>query len=131
VNRRSDEDSLRYLTGLVLDQFHEYMQQSENADLYALTFLGANMEALHILSEMTLMANNREKMLAIVNDCDEQIKSLSTLIGLLSVNESAKLYLEKMTPVLQFFKETDTITEENLPVVAGLIETARSSMIQM
>jgi hypothetical protein len=128
---KSNADSLNYLVNKIYDNFHQHMQEDENADIYALSFIGANIEALYVLSQMTLMAENSEKLLAIMNNQDGLVESVASLMEVMAVKENVKPYYEKIQPVIQYFREKETLTKTDLDKITPLIESARNSMIQL
>jgi hypothetical protein len=128
---KSDADSLKYLVSKIFENYHQNMQEGENADVYALSFIGADIEALYVLSQMTIMAENNEKLLDILNNQHELVESVASLMEVMSDMENVKPYHEKIQPVVKFFAEKDIITTADVKEIAPLIEDARNSMIQL
>jgi len=128
---KSNTDSLNYLVNKIYDNFHQHMQEDANADIYAISFIGANIEAIYILSQMTLLAENSEKLLAIMNNQDGLVESVASLMALMAENENVKPYNEKIQPVIQYFRRNETLTETGLDEINPLIQEARNSMIQL
>ncbi len=127
---KSNADSVNFLVNQIFNNFHQYMQDGAHADIYALSFIGANIEALYVLSQMTLLAKNNEKLLTIMNNQNQRVKSLASLLEIMSGDEHVKPYYEKIQPLIQFFGEKDIIKNADLNKIALLIENARNSMIQ-
>jgi len=126
----SNTDSINFLTTQLANDFHQYMQNGAHADIYALASIGANMEALYILSQITLLAKNNYKLLVLMNNQNQRIKLLSSLLEIMSGSENVKPYYDRIQPLLQFFVEKDTIRNEDLNKIAPLIEKARNGLIQ-
>lgn len=128
---KSNADSLNYLVTKIFENFHQHMQEDKNADVYAFSFIGANMEALYILSQMTLLAENKEELLGIMNNQHELVEGVASLLEAMSDREKVKPYYDKIQPVITFFEEKETLTTDDLSEVTPLIEEARNSMIRL
>ena len=111
---KSNADSLRYLVSKIVDNFNERLQNKENAEVYSLVFIGAHIQALYIVSQMTLMAENSEKLLDIINKQHEHAKIVASLLEVMSDFEHVKPYYEKIQPMVKFFAEKDVITTADL-----------------
>jgi hypothetical protein len=128
---KSNADSLKYLVSKIVDNFNEILQNEENAEVYALTFIGANIESLYIVSQLTSMAENNEKLLSIMNSQHGHAKTVASLLEVMSNLEHVKPYYEKIQPMVKFFAEKDIITTADINTIVPLIEEARNSMIQL
>jgi hypothetical protein len=127
---RSNSDSINFFTTQLANDFHQYMQNGAHADIYAFASIGANIEALYILSQMTLLAKNNDKLLVLMNNQNQRIKLLSSLLEIMSGSENVKPYYNRIQPLLQFFIEKDTIKKDDLNKIAPLIEKVRNGLIQ-
>jgi hypothetical protein len=127
---KTNPDSLDYLTTQMSNEYHQYMMQGEHPDIYALGSIGANIEALHVLSQMTLLAKDKEKLLAVMNNQNERVQTLGTLLEIMSGDENVKPYYETIQPVIRFFEERETISADDLKTIVPLIETARGSILE-
>jgi len=128
---KSNADSLKYLVSKIVDNFNERLQNEENAEVYSLVFIGANIQALYVASQMTLMAENNEKLLGVMNKQHEHAKTVASLLEVMSGLEHVKPYYEKIQPMVKFFAEKDIITTADLNEIVPLIEEARNSMIRL
>ncbi len=128
---KSNADSLKYLVSKIVDNFNECMQNKENAEVYSLTIIGAHIQALYIVSQLALLAQNNEKSLNIINRQNEHAKTVASLLEVMSDLENVKPYHEKIQPMVKFFAEKDTLTTADLNEIVPLIEEARNSMIQL
>ncbi len=128
---KTNADSLKYLVSKVVNNFNERVQNEENAELYALVFMGANVEAIYIVSQLTLMAQDKEKLLNVLNKQHEHAKTVASLLEKMKDKKDVKPYYEKIQPMVKFFEENDVITMDDLKEITPLIEKARNSMIQL
>lgn len=128
---KSNADSLKYLVSKIVDNFNQRLQNEENAEVYSLVFIGAHIQALYIVSQITLMAKNNEKLLEVMNGQHEHAKTVASLLEVMSDLEHVKPYYEKIQPMVKFFAEKDVITTADLNTIVPLIEEARNSMIQL
>lgn len=127
---KSNPDSIDYLVTQELNDYHQFMQTSPKADIYALSIIGANVEALYVLTQMTLLAKDNTKLLAVMNNQNERVKSLASLMEIMSGDENVKPYFAKLEPVIKFFEEKTTISKDDLNTIAPLIEAARNNIVQ-
>jgi hypothetical protein len=124
-----NKDSLDYLVTQDLNHFHQQMSAGNQPDVYALSVIGSNVEALYILSQSTLLANNNSKMLAIMSNQTERVKLVFTLLELMSGDENIKPYYEQFKPVVAIFEENKKITENELSEIATLMESFRNNIL--
>jgi len=124
-----NKDSLDYLVTQDLNYFHQQMSAGDQPDVYALSVIGSNVEALYILSQSTLLANNNSKMLAIMSNQTERVKLVFTLLELMSGDENIKPYYEQFKPVVAIFEENQEITENELSEIATLMESFRNNIL--
>ncbi len=129
-NNKSNTDSINILTTRMWNDFHQYMQEGAHADVYALTSIGANIEALYVLSQLTLLAKENDKLLSVMNNQNQRVKSIASLLEIMSGDENVKSYYVSIQPVIKFFVENETIKNADLNKIAPLIEKARNDMIQ-
>jgi hypothetical protein len=124
-----NKDSLDYLVTQDLNHFHRQMSAGDQPDVYALSVIGSNVEALYILSQSTLLANNNAKMLAIMGQQNERVKLVFTLLELMSGDENVKPYYEQFKPVVAIFENNQKITEKELSEIATSMENFRRNII--
>lgn len=124
-----NKDSLDFLVTQDLNHFHQQMSEGNQPDVYALSVIGSNVEALYILSQSTLLANNNSKMLTIMNQQNERVNLVFTLLELMSGDEDIKPYYEQFKPVVDIFEENQKITENELSEIATLMEAFRDNIL--
>lgn len=126
----NNKDSLDYLVSQDINNFHQQMSKSNQPDVYALSVIGSNVEALYILSQSTLLARNNTKMLDIMSKQTERVKLVFTLLELMSGDEHIKPYYEQFKPVVTIFEENKKITEKELKQINSLMETIRKNILK-
>lgn len=124
-----NKDSLDYLVTQDLNHFHQQMSEGDQPDVYALSVIGSNVEALYVLSQTTLLASNNAKMLQIMSAQTERVKLVFTLLELMSGDESIVPYYEQFKPVVTIFEENRNITEKELAKIGPLMEAVRKSIL--
>lgn len=127
---KTNTDSLDFLVTQWANDFSQFMQASDHAGVYALSSIGANVEALHVLSQMTMLANDNTKLLVLMNNQNDRIKTLKSLLEIMSGDDNVKPYYAAIEPVINFFSERTTLNEADLNTVVPLIEKARGSFVQ-
>jgi hypothetical protein len=131
IKTNSDnKDSLDYLVTQEMNYFHQQMSTSDQPDVYALSVIGSNVEALYVLSQTTLLAQNNAKMLNIMNMQTERVNLVFTLLEIMSGDENIKPYYEQFKPVVAIFKENPKITEKELEQIGPLMEKVRKNILK-
>ncbi len=127
---QTNKDSVDMLTTQALNDYYQYMETSDHADIYALSVIGANVEALYVLSQMTLLAKDKAALLEVMKNQNDRVKSLGSLLELMSGDETVKPWFDDFKPVLQFFENRTTLSVDDLNVVAPMIAKVRNSMVR-
>jgi hypothetical protein len=125
-----NKDSLDYLVTEDINHYHQQLAAGEHPDVYALSVIGSNVEALYVLSQTTLLAKNNAKLLEIMNGQNERVNLIFSLLELMSGDENVKPYYEQFKPVVAFFGENMKITEKELAQIAPLMETIRGNILK-
>jgi hypothetical protein len=129
ANNKSNKDSLEILTGKVFSEYHKQMESGSHADIYALTTIGSNIEALYILTQMSLYASDNSKFLELLNSQKERAICVYKLLETMSGDETLKPYFESIKPIMKFFEENKVIGNAELKIIAPEIEKLRNSII--
>lgn len=125
-----NKDSLDYLVTEDLNHFHRQMSAGDQPGVYALSVIGSNVEALYVLSQTTLLANNNSQMLDIMSGQTERVNLVFTLLELMSEDESIEPYYEQFKPVVAIFEENPKITETELEEIGSLMEAFRENILK-
>ncbi len=125
-----NKDSLDYLVTQDLNHFHQQMSAGDQPDVYALSVIGSNVEALYVLSQTTLLAKNNAKMLEIMSKQKERVILVFTLLELMSGDEHIKPYYDQFKPVVGIFEQNPKITEKELAQIGPLMETVRKNILK-
>ena len=124
-----NKDSLDYLVTQDLNHFHQQMSEGDQPDVYALSVIGSNVEALYVLSQTTLLANDNAQLLKIMSAQTERVKLVFTLLEIMSGDENIKPYYEQFKPVVTIFEENQNITEKELAEIGPLMEAVRKNIL--
>ena len=125
-----NKDSLDYLVTQDLNYFHQQMSTGDQPDVYALSVIGSNVEALYVLSQTTLLAKNNTKMLDVMSRQTERVNLVFTLLEIMSGDDNIKPYYEQFRPVFKIFEENQKITEKELAQIGPLMETVRKNILK-
>jgi hypothetical protein len=125
-----NKDSLDFLVSQDMNYYHQQMSTSDQPDIYALSVIGSNVEALYILSEVTLLAKEKTKMLEVMSRQNERVNLLFTLLELMSGDPGIKPYFEQFKPVVDIFQKNQKITEKELAQIGPLMETVRKNILK-
>jgi hypothetical protein len=85
---------------------------------------------LYILSQSTLLAKNKTKMLDVMSKQTERVKLVFTLLELMSGDENIKPYYEQFKPVVTIFEKNQKITEKELAEIGPIMEKVRKNILK-
>jgi hypothetical protein len=125
-----NKDSLDMLVTEDLNHYHQQLAAGEHPDVYALSVIGSNVEALYVLSQTTLLAKNNVKLLQVMNMQSGRVQLIFSLLEMMSGDENVKPYYEQFKPVVAFFGENMKISEKELAQIAPLMETIRGNILK-
>jgi hypothetical protein len=125
-----NKDSVDALVNEMMNFAHQRFSTSDQPDTYALAFIGANTEALYILSQITMFAQNNKPMIEFLGKQDERAKSVFSLLEMMSGDENVKPYYEKMKSIVAYFEEHPEFTEKELAEISPMIESFRNEIFK-
>lgn len=126
----ANEDSIEIVLNQNWEALHASVKEGGRIDIDVLVFVGANIEAMYILSQLTLFARDNQAMINYLSQKGDLAKGLLRLLEILAADDMVKPYYEKMLPIVAFFEANPQITSKTLPEIADLIESIRNEMIQ-
>lgn len=121
-------DSLDFLLRSTFSDFHKVTQQ-KSSPREAMLFLGANIEGMYLLSQLTLYARENQAMTDYLMQRGRYAENLLRLLEIMSANESVRPYYEKMQPIVTYFQTHSALNQEELKEVADMIEGIRNQML--
>jgi len=130
ANNQSNKDSVEILTSKAFTEFHKQMASGRHSKVYGLTTMSANIEALYILTQISLYAKDNSKFLELMSSQKDRVRSVLKLLEALSGDETVKSYYESMKPIMKFFDENNKIGNAELKKIAPEIAKLRNSMIK-
>ncbi|MGD9556272.1 MAG: hypothetical protein AB7V25_04570 [Mangrovibacterium sp.] len=125
-----NQDSIDILVNEMMNRAHQNFSTSDQPGTYALSFIGANAEALYILTQVTLFAQNNKPMIEFIGKQDERANSIFTLLEMMSGDENVKPYYEKMKPIAAYFEQHPEFTEKELKEISPMIEAFRNEIFK-
>lgn len=129
-NNTENQDSIDALVNDMMNYAHQSFSSSDQPDTYALYFIGANVEALYVLTQLTMFAQNNKPMIEFIGRQDERAKSVFSLLEMMSGDENVKPYYEKMKVIAAYFEEHPEFTEKELNEISPLIESFRNEIFK-
>ncbi len=136
--RETDDKSARKaVIEDMLKQAHKEFADSDMADTYALVFVGANVEALYILSQLSLFARDNQAMIDFMVERADMAQTVYNLLRLmtdevyLELNPRIQGYYDGARDIANFFREVDTLTMTELEEVSLMIENLRNDMFDI
>jgi len=125
-----DQDSIDNLVNEMMNFAHRKFVTSDQPDTYALSFVGANIEALYILTQLTLFAQDNKTMIDFLGQQGERAKSVFSLLELMEGDENVKPYIEKMKAIDDYFGQHPKFGEKELKEISTMIETYRNEIFK-
>jgi hypothetical protein len=129
-NNAENKDSIDNLVNEMMNLAHQKFVTSDQPDTYALSFIGANIEALYILTQLSLFARDNEPMIDFLGEQGERAKSVFSLLDLMAADENVKPYAEKMEAIANYFEGHKKFSEKELTEVSAMIESFRNEIFQ-
>ncbi len=129
-NNTENQDSVDVLVNEMMNYAHQRFSTSDQPDTYALYFIGANVEALYILTQLTMFAQDNKPMIEFIGRQDERAKSIFSLLEMMSGDENVKPYYEKMKVIAAYFEEHPEFTEKELNEISPMIESFRNEIFK-
>jgi hypothetical protein len=123
-----NSDSLNYYLDKVWNNYDQEFAKIDMPETYALIIIGGNIEAMYLLSQLTLYAKDNRKMLDYFSQQVVTAKNMLKLLEILSVDESIKPYMIKMKPIADYFATHQNFTIKQLDELAPMIESIRNEM---
>ena len=125
-----NQDSINSLVNEMMNFASQKFNTSKQPDTYALAFIGANIEALYILTQQSMFAKDNKPMIEFIGEQDERAKSVLSLLELMSGDEKVKPYYEKMKKIATYFDEHPKFTEKELNEISPMIESYRNEIFK-
>jgi len=137
IKETDDQEAREALIEEMLDQAHKEFAGSDMADTYALVFVGANVEALYLLSYLTLFARDNQAMIDFMVERADMAQTVYNLLRLmtdevyLELNPRIQGYYDGAMEIANFFRDVDTFTMTELEEVSLMIESLRNDMFDI
>lgn len=124
-----NKDSINQLVIQAINFSHQQVANSDQPDVYALAFIAANVEAMYVLTQLTLLANDNTELLKLLVNQRERAKSVFALLEIMTADESVSPFYDQMVPIMKYFEETRRFGQTELEEVSPMIEKLRNSML--
>lgn len=125
-----NKDSVDVLVNEIMNLAHQKFMTSDQPDTYALSFIGANIEALYILTQLTMFAQDNKRMIQFIGEQGDRARSVFSLLELMSGDENVKPYYEKMKTIADYFEQHPKFTEKELNEISPMIESFRNEIFK-
>ena len=125
-----NKDSVNALVNELMNLAHQKFMGSDQPGTYALSFIGANIEALYILTQLSMFAQNNKPMIEFIGQQGERAKSIFSLLELMSGDPAVKPYYEKMKGIADYFEQNKKFTEKELNEIGPMIESFRNEIFK-
>ena len=127
---KDNSDSLNTIIPEMMNQVPQVISTGGHPAIYGLTFVGANIEGLYILTQVALMAKDNSKFLQLIAKQKERVSSNYMLLELMAADASVAPIFEKMKPIMAYFTKNQEFTSSQLSEVALLIEQLRKEIVK-
>ena len=137
IRETEDQDVRDALFSQAINTFHNEMAESDIADTYALIFIGANIEALYIYTQLSLFARDNQAMIDFFTDREDMLKTVHDIFELMANEGYMELhprmsgYHESMREIVAYYQAQDRITINELEVIGGMVENLRNEMLEV
>jgi hypothetical protein len=127
---KENTDSLNKIIPALMNELAQNYSTSEHSGVYAMAYVGANIEGLYFVTQVALMAKDNSSLLKLIDKQKERVKSTTQLLEIMSVDPLVNPYYEKMKPIMDYFSSSQEFTTKQLNEVAPLIENLRKEIIK-
>ena len=137
LRETDDQEAREAVIEEMLEQAHREFAGSDMADTYALVFVGANVEALFILSQLSMYARDNEAMIEFMVERADMAQTIYNLLRLmtdevyLELNPRIQGYYDGAKAIANYFGEVETFTMAELEEVSLMIENLRNEMFDI
>ena len=137
LRETEDQAKREALVRQFVDKAHGEFADSEMADTYALVFIGANVEALYILSQLSMFARDNQAMIDFMVERADMAETVYNLLRLmtdevyLELNPRIQGYYDQAKSIANYFGQVETFTMTELEEVSVKIENLRNSMFDI
>ena len=137
IRDTEDQSEREVLVRELVEKAHGEFANSDMADTYALVFVGANVEALYILSQLSLFARDNQAMIDFLVERADMAETVYNLLRLmidevyLELNPRIQGYYDQAKVIANYFSHVETFTMTELEEVSVKIENLRNSMFDI
>lgn len=137
LKETEDQAEREVLVNELVEKAHGEFANSDMADTYALVFVGANVEALYILSQLSLFARDNQAMIDFMVERADMAETVYNLLRLmtdevyLELNPRIQGYYNQAKDIANYFGQVETFTMTELEEVSVKIENLRNSMFDL
>jgi hypothetical protein len=124
------QDSLDVIVGELQKDLAAGYSAGEHSGIYGLTYVGANIEGLYVISQIAMMNKTNSNLIKIIGQQRERIQSNYKLLELMAADPQVAPLVERMKPILDYFTKNQEFTEKQLEEVAPMIEKLRMSIVK-
>jgi hypothetical protein len=128
-NNSTNKDSIDILVTKAMNDGNSQLADSNRPDIYAYAVIGGNVEAMYVMSQLALLANDNTELLILIDEQRGRINTMFSLFELMSADPGVKPVYEGLLPVFNVFENNDIITEDHLFEIAPVIEKVRNKLI--
>lgn len=103
TENKENRDSVNQIVAELLSSSNEYIQEQGNAEDIALIFSGATTKSLYVISNVTLFAANNGKLLDLMKNQKDRVKSAIKILELSGDNAEVAKMVAAMKPILTVY----------------------------
>jgi hypothetical protein len=126
-----NKDSLDYFASQIFSTCRKELSASIIPDVYALVFIGANIESFYLLTQLTSYAKNNQEMINYLSARRDLAKSILRLMEFFPDEGPLQSYFEKMSSISRYFDSHPDFTEKELNELTIMIQDIRNDMFHI
>jgi len=126
----NNTDSLNAIVMAMMNEVGASLAAGDHPGIYALSYVGANIEAMYILTQVALMSKNNTPLVNFLGQQKERTKANYSLLEMTAADAAVAPIFEKMKPIMDIFNNNQTFTSKQLAEMAPLVASLRAGIVK-
>ena len=114
VENKENRDSVDQIVAEMLSASNEFIQENGSAADISLVFAGATSKSLFVISSVTLLAMNNDKLVDLMKNQGERVESAIKILEMAGEDQEVKKMAESIHPVKEIYTGAGPFTIESV-----------------
>jgi hypothetical protein len=114
LENKENRDSVDQIVAEMLNASNEFIQENGSATDISLVFAGATTKSLYVISSVTLLAMNNEKLVDLMKNQGNRVESAYKILNMAGEDQEVKKMAESMDPVRKVYDNSGSFDLESV-----------------